>query len=158
MALFNFGKKKTTPAPAPKAGPEMLWSKEFTQSGTFKGYRKIKLSRYYHEEIDKNVSYFEKHNYDMKGRTIQLICTRFDKKRKDGCRIDLRVDGKLLGTVWQDDEQQWPMLTEYDFDKVHVRIEDTWPGCTDPAIVHTKVYLFVHYPAEAPIKVSTRVE
>lgn len=156
MSLFNFGKKKTAPASAPDPVPEVLWSKEFKQSGTFKGYRRIKLSRYFHEEIDKNVTYFEQYNYDMKGRTIQLTCTRFDKKRQDGSRIDVRVDGKLLGTVWQNDEQQWPMLTEYDFDKVHVRIEDTWPGCTDPSIVHTSVHLFVHYPADAPIKVDVK--
>jgi hypothetical protein len=158
MALFNFGKKKAKSSTAPAAEPEVLWSKEFTQSGTFKGYRRIKPSRYFHEEIDKSVSYFEEHGYNMKGRTIQLICVRFDRKRPDGCRIDLRVDGMLLGSIWQSDDEQWPMLTEYEFDKVHVRIEDTWPGCTDPRIVHTKVWLFVHYPAEAPIKVRTEVK
>lgn len=152
MALL-FGKKKKK-APAPSKGPEVLWQKKFTQSGSFKGYRRIRLSRYYHEEIDKSVSYFEKRNYDLTGRTIQLICTRFDKKRKDGSRIDVRVDGKLLGTVWASDEEQWPMLTQYDYDKAYVRIEDTWLGCTDPTIVHTKVYLFVHYPDEAPIKIT----
>lgn len=151
MSLL-FGKKKK--APAPSKGPEVLWQKKFTQSGSFKGYRRIRLSRYYHEEIDKSVSYFEKRNYDLTGRTIQLICTRFDKKRKDGSRIDVRVDGKLLGTVWASDEEQWPMLTQYDYDKAYVRIEDTWPGCTDPTIVHTKVYLFVHYPADEPIKIT----
>lgn len=146
MALFNFGKKKQEPAPAPKVESEVLWSKTFTQSDSFRGYRRIRLSRYFHEEIDKNIVYFRDRDYDLKGRTIQLTCTRFDGTRKDGCRIDVRADAKLLGTVWQSDEQQWPMLTEYDFDKVHVRIEDA------------KVHLFVHYPAEAPVKVSTRVE
>lgn len=154
MALFNFGKKKSEPAPASKAEPEIIWSKEFTQSGTFKGYRRIRLSRYFHEEIDKSVAYFEKHDYDMKNRTIRLDCVRFDRKRPDGCRIDLRVDGRLLGSVWQDDAQQWSMLTECGFDRLHVRIEDTWRGCTDPRIVHTKVWLFVHYPADAPVKIS----
>ena len=152
MSLL-FGKKKKK-APAPSKGPEVLWQKKFTQSGSFKGYRRIRLSRYYHEEIDKSVSYFEKRDYDLTGRTIQLICTRFDKSRKDGRRIDVRVDGKLLGTVWQSDEEQWPMLTQYDYDKAYVRIEDTWPGCTDPTIVHTKVYLFVHYPTDEPIKIT----
>lgn len=144
MALFR-RKQKTAPA---KNEPVVLWNKTFTQSGSFRGFRRIRLSRYFHEEIDKNVSYFGKQNYDMKGRTIQLTCIRFDSNRKDGCRIDLRVDGMLLGSVWQNDEQ-WSMLTESDFDKVHVRIEDTMPGCTDPRIVHTKVHLFIHYPADA---------
>ena len=154
MSLL-FGKKKKKKAPAPSKGPEVLWQKEFTQSGTYKGYRRIRLSRYYHEEIDKSMAYFAKRDYDMTGRTVQLICTRFDKSRKDGRRIDVRVDGKLLGTVWQSDEEQWPMLAQYDFDKVYVRVDDTWPDCPpDSPIVHTKAYLFVHYPDEAPIKIT----
>jgi len=154
MALL-FGKKKKKKAPAPKKGPEVLWIKEFTQSGTYKGYRRIKLSRYFNEEVDKSMAYFVKHDYDMKGRTVQLTCTLFDKSRKDGRRIDVRVDGKLLGTVWQSDDQQWPMLTEYNFDKVYVRVDDTWPDCPpDSPVVHTTAYLFIHYPDKAPIKVN----
>ena len=154
MALL-FGKKKKKKAPIQNKGPEVLWQKRFTQSGTYKGYRKIKLSRYYHEEIDKSMAYFAKRDYDMAGRTVQLICTRFDKMRKDGSRIDVRVDGKLLGTVWQSNDEQWSMLTEYAFDKVYVRVDDTWPDCPpDSPIVHTAAYLFVHYPDEAPIKIT----
>ena len=150
--LFSKKKKKS---PAPKKETGVLWQKEFIQSESYKGYRKIKLSRYYHEQIDKSMAYFVKHNYDMNGRAIKLTCTRFDKDRPDGCRIDVRVAGKLIGTVWQSDEQQWPMLTEYDFDAVYVRIDDTWPDCPpDSHVVHTKAYLFVHYSTDAPIKIT----
>lgn len=145
MALFNFGKKKSKAAPANKQAPEILWSKSYTQSGTFKGYRRIKLSRYFHEVIDENLAFFEQQGYDMKGRTIQLTCLRFDKERSDGCSINVYVDDMLVGSVWQSDERSWQMLTENKIDKAHVRIEDTWPGCTDPRIVHTNVFLFVHY-------------
>lgn len=149
MALFNFGKKKSAPAskPEPKSVPEILWTKSFTQSGTFKGYRRINLSRYFHEEVDKSIGYFEKQGYNLKGSTVQLTCIRFDKGRDDGCRVDIYVNEKLLGTIWQSDQQAWSMLTENEIDKVHVRIEDTMPGCTDPNIVHTRVYLFIHSPA-----------
>lgn len=145
-----------TPAPAQDEAPKVIWTKTFTQSGTFRGYRRIRPSRYFHEKIDKSIAYFEKSDYSMKGRTIQLTCLQFDKHRPDGHCIDIFADGLLLGTVWQSDEEQWSMLTEYEYDKVYLKIEDTWPGCTDPRIVHTKVYLFAHYPGVAPLKVEVK--
>ena len=155
MALFNRKKKPTAPKKQQKQ-PEVLWSRSYPQSGSFRGYRRIRLSRYFHEKIDKSIAYFEKSDYSMKGRTIQLTCLQFDKHRPDGHCIDIFADGLLLGTVWQSDEEQWSMLTEYEYDKVYLKIGDTWPGCTDPSIVHTSVHLFVHYPADAPIKVDVK--
>jgi hypothetical protein len=141
MALF---KRKKKPVPAPQKQPKVLWSRSYPQSGTFRGYRRIRLSRYFHEQIDKTIAFYKKHGYDFKGRTIQLTCTRFDANRPDGCRIDVYADGKLLGSVWQSDGEQWKLLTENEIDKAHVRIEDKAPDVESEYIVTAKAYLFVH--------------
>lgn len=143
MALFNRKKKPTAPKKQQKQ-PEVLWSRSYPQSGSFRGYRRVRLSRYFHEQIDKTIAFYKKHGYDFKDRTIQLTCTRFDATRPDGCRIDVYADAKLLGSVWQSEDEQWKLLTEHEIDKVHVRIEDKAPDIQSEYIVTAKAFLFIH--------------
>lgn len=146
MALFGIGKKKA--APAPKSEPEVLWTKKFTQSGTFRGYRRVQLSTFKREGVSETLAYFKERNNDFKGRTIRLDHIMVPDIFTDGpaYMVEVYVDDMHIGTVFGTNEHRYPMLTEYEFDKVHIKVEDG------------TVYLFVHYPAEAPIKVSTRVE
>lgn len=144
------------PAPAQDEAPKVIWTKTFTQLGTFRGYRRIRPSRYPHAVIDETVAVLEESEYNMKGREIRLDLIESKEKYNEYKVVKIFVDGMLIGSVFNSDEVQFPMLTEYEYDKVYLRIEDTWPGCTDPRIVHTKVYLFVHYPGVAPLKVEVK--
>lgn len=160
MALFNFGKKKK-PVPAPKEEKpayRKLWTKEFTQSSTFRGYRKIKLSRYWADEVDQTINTLKKAKYDFKGRTIRLENVQSTNQYNKHKVVKVYIDDMLIGSVFSSDEQYYPMLTEYKYDKVHVRIEDSAPNDFFEGVVTAKAYLFVHYPGEAPIKISVTTE
>ena len=157
MALFNIGKKKK-PAPKPKqAKPatKLLWSKTFPQSGSFKGFRRIRLGRYY-EDIDASLQELKKSRYNMKGRTIRLDNIASTDPYNKYKVIKVYVDDKLIGNVFESDAQQYSMLTDYEYDKAHVRVEDTALDVDfdTSGIVTTKVYLFLHYPKIEPIKVT----
>ena len=132
------------PKPKQRTCVKLIWSKTFPQSGTFRGYRRIRLSRYYHEEIDATITALP--DFNFKGRTIRLDCVLFDPSRADGYRIDVFIDNGLIGSVWQSDGEQYSMLTEYEYDKAYLLVENG------------TVYLFVRYPGVAPLKVSTEVK
>lgn len=152
-----FGKKKKKTAPQPKQSnpvPILVWSKAFTQSGTFKGYRKIRLSRYRSDEVDATINGLKKIKYDLKGRTIRLDLMESVDPYNRYKEIKVFVDGYLIGSVFNSDESSFSMLTDYDYDKVHLRVEDSAPDQFYENIVTAKAFLFVHYPAEAPIKVT----
>lgn len=163
MALFNFGKKKTEPAPAPKQpkpGIKKIWSKEFPQAPSFRGFRRIRLSRYRSDAVDKTIGTLKRAKYDLKDRVVRLDLVEGKEPNSVNPYKEIRVyiDDMLIGSVFESDENQFPMLTEYEYDKVHVRIEDSCPDEFIENVVTAKAFLFVHYPAEAPVKVSTRVE
>ena len=124
MALFNFGKKK---APAPqqnKVEPVLLWSKTFTQSNSFKGYRRISLSTYNREGVSDTLSYFHDLGNNFKGRTIRLDNIRIPEVFTDGdaFMINVYVDNKPIGTVFGTNEQKFP-----DADRVRIR-QGTYKG------------------------------
>lgn len=145
MALFGFGKKKAPgPAPQPKVETKLLWSKTFPQSGTFRGYRRIKLSTYNREGVSDTLAYFKENGNNFKGRTIRLDHVMATDVYTDGPAyfINVYVDNMPIGSVFGTNEEKYPMLTEYEYDKAHIRVEDG------------SVYLFVHYPGASPIKVT----
>ena len=152
-----FGKKKKQTAPQPKRSapsPRLVWSRSFTQSGTFKGYRRIRLSRYRSEEVDATIDGLKRIGYDIKGRTIRLDLYESVDPYNKYKEIRVYVDGYLIGSVFDSDGQQFSMLTDYEYDKVHLRVEDSSPDKSYEHIVTAKAYLFVHYPAVAPVKIT----
>jgi len=147
MALFGFSKKKA-PAPASKPATKLLWSKTFTQSNSFKGFRRVQLTTYKEPGVEETLAYFKDLNYDFKGRTIRIDHLTGPEIFEDGPAhfINVYVDNMKIGVVYGTSELRFSMLTEYEFDKAHIKVENG------------VVFLFVHYPGVAPIKVSTRVE
>ena len=104
--------------------PEVLWSVSFTQSKTFKGYRRIRLTRYDRTQIEQNISLLK----DPAGRTIELQCVRLE----DGHCVNVYVDALLVGTVYEHDSEQWSLVAGHRYDSAHVRFDGS------------VAYLFLH--------------
>lgn len=131
MSLFGIGKKK-------KSKAKILWSKKFTQSNGFRGYHRVQLSTFKQEGVADTLAYFEKRGNDFKGRTIRLDHVEIPDVYTTGSAyaVNVYVDDKPIGTVFGTNEYRYPMVTEHEIDKVHIKVEDG------------TVHLFVHYPAE----------
>ena len=161
MALFKNVMKMVadtlTAPPKPEAEPDispdvkLLWRKTFPQASTFRGFRKVYLSRYNHEKVDKAVEYFYKLGENsIDGRTIRLDHVQSKDKHNRFKAVNIYVDDIYIGCVFNSDKERYPMLTEYEYDKVYVLIEET------PYGPHRE--FFVHYPGVAPLKTETRTE
>lgn len=154
-----FKKKKTAPAPAPKqAKPKikLIWSKELIQAPSFRGFRRIKLSRYRYRAVDKTIDTLKRAKYDLKGRTIRLDLVESTEQYNEYKEIRVYIDDMLIGSVFESDNVHYPMLTEYEFDKAHIRIEDSCPDEFIENVVTAKAYLFVHYVGEEPVKITVK--
>lgn len=153
--LFGKKKKKKTAPPAPKPKKiEKLMSLTYTQSDSFRGFRKVRLSGYYRDEIQTSLNALKEQGYDLKGCKVRLDRIRSNEQYNEYEVIKVYVSGKLIGSVFNSDEQAFSMLTDYEIDKVHVRIEDSCPDEIFENVVTARAYLFVHYPADAPIKIT----
>lgn len=130
MALFR-RKQKTAPA---KNEPVVLWNKTFTQSGSFKGFRRIKLTTYGEDLVQDTLAYFAQSRYNFKGCTIKLESLSITGTFTDRLLrvVNVFVDGKRIGCVYDNGTSQYDLLANSEYDKVHLRVEDG------------EVYLFVH--------------
>ena len=137
MSLFNFGKKKVEPAGEPiKKEPIIIWSKEFKQAGSFKGFRRIRLTIYKEDGVDDTLLYFKERNNDFKGRTIRLDHVRIPGTvHEDVDFVNVYADNMRIGAIYSSNEMSYKLLTENEYDKAHIRVEDG------------DVYLFVHITA-----------
>ena len=135
-------RKKSKPT-APDNQPVLIWSKQFSQPGTFKGYRRIKLSTYNDDQVASALKHFAKTAYSFKGCTIRLDNYGLPGvfADHDSHVINVYVDDKKIGYIY-DSTSWYEMLTGYEYDKVYIKVEKP------------DVYLFVHYPGASPIKVS----
>lgn len=127
---------------------KVIWKKEFPQSGTFRGYRRIKLTTYKEELVSETLAHFRRKGNDFKGSTITLenIAVKdvfVDRLMKV---VNVYADGFRIGCVYDGSDDRYSMLTEYEYDKVHLKVEND------------DVFLFVHYPVTAPLKTSYRTE
>ena len=160
MALFFGKKKKTAPAAPrqPKPTLKLIWSKEFAQSPSFRGFRRVKLSRYRHEAIDETIDTLKRAKYDLKGKTVRLDLLQSVEQFNEFREVRVYIDDMLIGSVFESDAKHFPMLTEYDYDKVHVRIEDSAPDEFFENVVTAKAFLFVHYPGNDPVTADVTVK
>ena len=130
MALFR-RKQKTAPA---NNEPVVLWNKTFTQSGSFRGFRRIKLTTYGEDLVQDTLAYFAQSGYNFKGCTIKLESLSITGTFTDRLLrvVNVFVDGKRIGCVYDNGTSQYDLLANSEYDKVHLRVEDG------------EVYLFVH--------------
>ncbi len=158
MSLFG-KKKKPAPVPAPKQTQpkiKLIWSKEFPQAPSFRGFRRIKLSRYRYRAVDKTIDTLKRAKYDLKGRTIRLDLVESYEQYNEYKEVRVYIDDMLIGSVFESDNVHYPMLMEYEYDKACIRIEDSCPDEFIENVVTAKAYLFVHYAGEEPVKVTVK--
>lgn len=156
-----FMKKKKPAAPKPKQTQpkvKVIWSKEFVQSPSFRGFRKIVLNRYRHEAVDETINKMKRAKYDISNSTIRLDLVEAQESysTKTYQEVRIYIDGMFIGSVFKSDNVQFPMLTEYEFDKVHIRIEDSSPDEIIENVVTARAFLFVHYIGTEPVKVTIK--
>lgn len=120
MTLF---KRKPKPT-----GPVMLWNKTFTQSKSFKGFRRQQLTTYKEPGVEDTLSAWAKKDYNFAGATIQLQCMQLESSQV----INVYVDGQRIGCRYSS-HAFYADLAGREYDAVHLRVDGD------------DVYLFVHY-------------
>ena len=148
MELFRSKKRrsnKTMLPPFPENRSELIWRKTFRQSNTFRGYRRVRLTIYCESGVDETMKALAASGYNLSGSLIQIDHIHVYNQYNSYKFVDVYIDGMRIGCVYSSNSEYYPMLTEYDFDKVFVLVESDY------------VYLFVHYPGISPIKSSTYV-
>ncbi len=125
MALFGFGKKKQ-PDPAPKQEHEtiVLWTKEFIQANSFRGFKRIRLTTYGEKGVADTLDYFEKQGNKFKDRVIRPEHIRVKGVFEDGdlLVVNVYVDNMRIGCVYAP-KDYYKMLTENEYNKAHIRID-----------------------------------
>lgn len=130
-AVKDAVKSAGKPAPAPKQ--TVLWNKTFKQSGSFKGYKRIKLTTYKEFGVDATLAHFAQNGYNFKGSTIRMESILVPNQFVDGDLrvVNVYVNGMRIGCVY-DRYDSYRMLAENNYDKVHIRFDNG------------DIYLFIH--------------
>lgn len=139
---YNFVKNRET----------VLFRREFIQSSSFRGFRRIKLSASHVDGYEQTLSYFRKKDFYFKGSKILLECIKIESGSDVYFRINVYVDGRMIGRVSEASDESISMLTEYEYDKAHIKVEELHRQ--DGSVMGSNVYLFVHYPDVAPVKIN----
>lgn len=112
---------------------ELIWRKSFRQSASFRGYRRVRLTIYEESGVDETLRRFAASGYDFTGCSIRLDHVRVYGRHTEYKCVDVYVDSMRIGCIYSSNTKFYPMLTEYDYDKVFLRVEDG------------SVYLFIRY-------------
>lgn len=113
---------------------EIIDSLQFPQSGTFRGYKRFRLTTYQEPGVEEGLRALSSAgSYDLKGRTISIIRKRVSGASTSPFEVaEIFVDNNKVGCIY-DHNDACGGLFSAPFDKVHVRIEDD------------TVYLFSHF-------------
>lgn len=157
MSLL-FGKNKRSRVDfvsTPEVNDRIVDVREFKQSGTFKGYRRYKLTTYQEPGVAAGIDHFRvmgKRPFDIqRGLNVKLVFREVSGVLSTPYTVmEVYVDGFKVGVLYNSHSNYAVLLSE-PFDKVYVLIEETVRDGVE-------VYLFAHYPGGAPVKVSTYVE
>ena len=162
MALF---KRKSKPAKEPisqitqRTAPELIWTKSFKQSSSFRGFCRVKLRTHGEANVDDTLAFFRGSKFDFKNSTIQLDHYLLPNTRvsgnvtsiidEDNYIVNVFVDGKRIGVVHSDKSpDNYEKLTRYEFDSVSLKVDEKYHA--DGTVMGQNVYLFVHYIGEEP--------
>lgn len=160
MALFNFGKKKATLQPQlseeriiPKK--DIISVQTFTQAKSFRGFRRINISTYMLDGVEKNLAYFRERGFDFANSAVQVMVVK--AKNDEGKCLRIVIDGKFIGNVYKNssNSEAFEMAVAKKLDKVHVLIEDVI--LDDGKYYGTETYILLHWPNIGP-KVKVSVE
>ena len=126
----------------------VLFKREFAQASSFRGFRRIKLSTARVNNFDQTLAFFRDNGFDFKGCTVVLECIKEIVADQTYLTVNVYVNGHLIGFIGPAATNSILMLTEYEYDKVYVKVDEF--KRPDGSIMGDNVYLFVHYPGEAP--------
>lgn len=151
MSLF---KRKPKPTPKPEADVKVFWSKTFAQSSGFKGYRQVPFSAYDPQLQDQTLTALAP-KYEVS--TIRLDHVEVKSHGNKFKAVDIYVNDMWLGCVYESREEAYAMLTKYNYDKAHVKLDPVHiKGYTD----QVRITFLLHFIGEQPprrVKVSTEV-
>ena len=145
-----FGKRNaaaSSAAPSRNISERVISDREFSQSGTFKGYKRYRLTTYQVPGIADGIEHFrvsgQRRPFDIKrGSQIRLICKEVSGLRANPFGVlEVYVDNNKVGVLYDSNAQYGDLFAE-PFDKVYILIEET-TGCGS-AFDGIEVYLFVH--------------
>lgn len=143
MGLFRLMNRKAKNAPPQQVfsrRSELLWRKSFRQSGSFKGYRRVRLTIYKEDGVDETLRRFASSGCDFTGCSIRLDHVHVYGRSSDYKYVDVYVDDMRIGCIYSSNAKFYPLLTEYDYDKAFIKVEDD------------SVYLFIRYTETPPDK------
>ena len=126
-----FGKKKKS-TPKPKIKKTVHASKSFTQSESFKGFKRHKLTTYKEFEVADTLFYFKSSGYNFDGCEIKIEYATIKADMNVFDAVNVYVNGMRIGCRYTS-HSKFEDLARMDYDKVHLMVEDG------------EVYLFVHY-------------
>lgn len=145
-----FGRRNTTTssaAPSGNASERIISDREFSQSGTFKGYKRFRLTTYQVPGAADGIEHFrvdgQRRPFEIKrGSQIRLICKEVGGLRANPFGVlEVYVENNKVGVLYDSNAQYGDLFAE-PFDKVYILIEET-TGCGS-AFDGIEVYLFVH--------------
>lgn len=131
---------------------ETLEDLHFVQSGSFRGFRRYRLTIYEEPGVADGIEHFRDNDaeflYDIKrGLPVRLLIKRiYNQTFGEQYRVlEVYVDGHKVGVMYNSNGQYEDLFSS-PFDKVHVRIDGPQKIIHKNGIDYRPiVYLFVHY-------------
>lgn len=160
MSLFR-SKKKNEPEPAPAKSEERVIPKSdikyvytFTQAKSFRGFRRVGISFYGLDGVDKNLTYFGERDYDFTNSAVQIMIVKANNDV--GVCLRIVVDGKFIGNVYKNSSnaEAFDAALDKKLDKAYVKIEDT---VIDGKYYGTEAFIMLHWPDMGPrVKIEVK--
>ena len=105
MSLFNRFKKNqpvteyTEERTIPKK--DIISVQTFTQAKSFRGFRRVRISTYGLDGVEKNFAYFREKEFDFTNAAVQIMTVKANNDFGKCLRIV--VDGRFIGNVYRSD-------------------------------------------------------
>ncbi len=149
--LFGKKKKKKEPAPAPEPIPldyktpkkDIKSVHSFTQSDSFDGFRRVRISMGTSDVVENNLDYFRNNGCDFTNSKVEVLVIKSDME--PGVQLKIMVDGRFMGNIYRSksNAEAFDAVTEKKVDKVYVKIEDT---VLDGKYYGSECFVMVHWP------------
>ena len=123
--MLFFGKKK-------KGNKTVHFTKTFTQSESFKGFKRNKLTTYKEYGVGDTLAYFEKNGYNFEGCQIRLEYATVVGEHNTFDVVNVYVDDMRIGCRYGG-HSQFDRLAVPNYDAAHIKVEND------------EVLLFLHY-------------
>ena len=144
----------------PVGNSRIVEVREYPQSGTFRGYRRYRLTTYQEPGVEEGIQSLRsgdpKKPFNTRSAVVRLVLKEVSGVYASPFNVlEVYVNQHKVGVLY-DGNSQYATLFSEPFDKVYVLIEETvGRGKFFDGI---EVYLFAHYPGGGPVKVDYSVQ